>query len=81
MELTWLVLGTKSGPNCSLSSLKAHLTLLRFFCALLDAASAESPAVLSSVLKAAETRYVLYLDLLLSLNEDDPLKSLPLPPW
>jgi len=56
---------------------QAHLTLLRFFCAILDAANAGD---LRNILKAAEARYGMYLELLLRM-ENLPNERLPLPPW
>jgi hypothetical protein len=56
---------------------QAHLTLLRFFCAILDAANV---GPLHDVLNAAEARYGMYLELLLRM-ENVPNEKLPLPPW
>ncbi|KAF2669986.1 hypothetical protein BT63DRAFT_423960 [Microthyrium microscopicum] len=59
---------------------QAHLTLLRFFCAILDACDAGPAGTLINILNAAEDRYVLYLELLLAHNNTKQ-ESLPLPPW
>jgi Glycine-rich domain-containing protein-like len=59
---------------------QAHLTILRFFCDVLDAAKNDSQETLGYFLKSAESRYGHYLNLLASVKHT-PRENWPLPPW